>query len=160
MVVYITYLCNVVVFLADPQLHVAYVIASYYFALNFGIASYLLYTPFLPADLSLAARTVHNADSYNFSVSSCKQLFIVVGALGSNKLILFLRNMLVLNSTNIIIAAHKQTLYIQHSWINFPELRAHSWNSGKIVPRENNLLYGVLFFNLSSLVLPLNSFIQ
>ena len=122
MVVYITYLCNVVVFLADPQLHVAYVIASYYFALNFGIARYLLYTPFLPADLSLASRTVYNANSYNFSE-------IVVycwWSLGSNKLILFLRNMLMLNSANIIIAAHYRILYIQHSRINFPELRAHS----------------------------------
>ena len=39
MVVYVMYICNVLNFLADPQLHVEYVIASYYFLLTFGVYS-------------------------------------------------------------------------------------------------------------------------
>ena len=34
MLVYATYLCNVLNFIADPQLHVAYGIAGYYFCLE------------------------------------------------------------------------------------------------------------------------------
>ena len=90
MVVYATYLCDVLNFIAGPQLHVAYVIAvPTTFMLNFRIHCYLFYALSLPADLSVAARTIHNTHGgYNFSVRSCNKCLLLSGALESNYLIL------------------------------------------------------------------------
>ena len=59
------------------------------FMLNFRIHRYLFYALSLPADLSVAARTIHNTHGgYNFSVRSCNKCLLLSGALGSNYLIL------------------------------------------------------------------------
>ena len=109
MVTYAMYLYNVLNSLAGSQLHVAYVIAIATWTLEYIATCMHL---FLPADMSLAARTNHNTHgSYNFSVSSCKyKCLLLSGALRSNKLIQE-KYCALPHFANVTIATHNQTLH-------------------------------------------------
>ena len=116
-------------FLAGPKLHVACVIYSYnyYFHLELWSIAICCTHLFLPADLSSAARTIHNTHgSYNFSVSSCscrQKCFLLNGALRST--ILALEKHYICAKFHQCHNSNPQSNFIQHSKINFPELYAH-----------------------------------
>ena len=84
--------------------------------------------------------------TYNFNISSCncsESVLLLYRALHWMQQI---NNREILWLCQVPSATHIWTVYIQHYRINYPELWVHLGNSGKLAPRESNLLYSTTLF--------------